>query len=185
MQAHRYTLPHRLIHWAVAVFVLCTLFAGLTISWMGYYDGLVEAFGNAVTNAIFKYHKTFGVLILTLMLIRVGLRLRYGKPPYIGQIPAMNLVVSRIVHMLLYLALLVMPVLGWLATAAGDYPVQFFEWNLPGLIGTDKELSETLFMLHGVIGRVLLVLVILHVSGALYHWLIRRDEVMRRMSLFK
>lgn len=185
MEIPRYTLSQRLVHWTVAVLVLITLFVGLGISWLGYYDGLVATFGNDITNAIFKYHKTFGVLILALMLLRSGLRLRYGKPPYAGSIPRINLVVSRIVHALLYALLLTMPVLGWLATASGDYPVQFFEFNLPGLIGVNEALSETLFWWHGLIGRVLLVLIFLHIGGAFYHWLIRHDEVMRRMSLFK
>lgn len=185
MEVRRYTLPQRLTHWAVAVLVLITLFVGLTISWLGYYEGLVAQFGNEITNAIFKYHKTFGVIILALMLIRVGLRLRNGKPEYVAPLPTFNRIVSQVVHGMLYILLLAMPLLGWLATAAGDYPVQFFDLNLPGFIGIDKDLSKTLFWWHGLLGRVILGLIILHIGGAFYHWLIRRDEVMRRMSLFK
>jgi cytochrome b561 len=89
------------------------------------------------------------------------------------------------VHGLLYVALLAQPILGWLATAAGGYPVQFFAWNLPGLIGKDKTLSETLFSLHGVVGWVLVGLLVLHIGGAMQHWLMKRDGVMQRMSLFR
>jgi cytochrome b561 len=85
----------------------------------------------------------------------------------------------------LYVALLAMPILGLLATAAGGYPVQFFEWTLPGLIGKDKALSDTLFWLHGLVGWVLLGLILLHVGAAMRHWLIKRDGVMARMSLLR
>ena len=102
------------------------------------------------------------------------------RPPLAG----FERVASRAVHDLFYVALLAMPVIGWLATAAGGYPVQFFGWTLPGFIGKDKELSETLFTIHGVIGWVILGLVVLHVAGAMRHWLIKRDGVMARMSLF-
>jgi cytochrome b561 len=77
-----------------------------------------------------------------------------------------------------------LPVVGWLATAAGGYPVQFFAWKLPGLIAKDPALSETLFQLHGILGWAFLALLALHIAGAMRHWLIKRDGVMRRMSLF-
>lgn len=81
-------------------------------------------------------------------------------------------------------ALVAMPVIGWLATAAGGYPVEFFGWTLPGIIGKDQALSESLFFVHGVVGWALLGLIVLHVAGALRHWLVKRDGVMARMSLF-
>ena len=142
-----------------------------------------ESFGDEVTNALYTYHKTFGVMILALMILRLALRPGLGVPPYRPPLGGFERVASRAVHDLFYVALLAMPVIGWLATAAGGYPVQFFGWTLPGFIGKDKELSETLFTIHGVIGWVILGLVVLHVAGAMRHWLIKRDGVMARMSL--
>ena len=74
--------------------------------------------------------------------------------------------------------------LGWLATAAGGYPVQFFDLNLPGLIGKDRALAETLFWLHGLLGWLIIGLIAVHVGAAMMHWLVKRDGVMARMSLF-
>jgi hypothetical protein len=56
-------------------------------------------------------------------------------------------VASLSVHSLFYVALILMPVLGWLGTATGGFPVQFFDLTLPGLIPENKELSKTLFQL--------------------------------------
>jgi cytochrome b561 len=77
-----------------------------------------------------------------------------------------------------------MPVVGWLATAAGGYPVEFFDWTLPGLIDRNPALSKTLFALHALIGFVLIALILVHAGAALLHWLLWRDGVMQRMALF-
>jgi cytochrome b561 len=72
----------------------------------------------------------------------------------------------------------------WAGTAAGGYPVEFFLWQLPGFIGKDEQLSEQLFLLHEWLSWIILALVALHVTGAMFHWKIKRDNVMKRMSLF-
>jgi cytochrome b561 len=183
-EIHRYALIQRLLHWLIAFLVLLALGVGMTLGFLGF-EGSQQTFGNAVTNALYTVHKTFGVMILALMLLRLGIRLALGTPPYQSPLTGFEWVASRAVHSLLYVVLLVQPILGWLATAAGGYPVQFFAWNLPGLIGKDKALSETLFWLHGIVGWILVGLLVLHIGGAMRHWLIKRDGVMTRMSLFR
>ncbi|MCB1777815.1 MAG: cytochrome b [Candidatus Competibacteraceae bacterium] len=183
-QTPRYTLTQRLLHWLIAFLALLTLGIGMILGSLGF-EGTQEIFGKATTNAFYTGHKTGGVLILIFMFLRLGVRLVSGAPPYPSPLNAFERVASRTVHGLLYVALLTMPILGWLATAAGGYPVQFFAWNLPGMIGQDKALSEILFSLHGIVGWVSVGLLILHIGGALQHWLIKRDAVMTRMSLFR
>lgn len=182
MPANRYSLSQRLTHWVIALLVVPVLAVGITLGLLGF-EGTKAAFGATATNALYTYHKTFGILILALMVVRLALRLRRGSPAYDAPLTGFERVASRLVHGLLYAVLLAMPVLGWLATAAGGYPVQFFAWNLPPLIGKDKALSDTLFWLHGLGGWLLAGLIVLHVGGALRHWLVKRDGVMARMSL--
>ncbi|MFV8835430.1 cytochrome b [Aquisalimonas sp.] len=179
----RYSLVQRLIHWIVAALVLTAIAAGMTLGTLGF-EGARDRFGLDVTNALYTYHKTFGVLILVLMLARVVLRVVAGKPEYFRSLEPWQRLLSNTVHALLYVLLLVMPVLGWLATAAGDFPVEFFGLHLPGLIGVDQALSEQLFFWHATVGWAIAALVCLHIAGAVYHWRVRRDGVMQRMSLF-
>ncbi len=183
MDDARYSLPHRLIHWAVALLVLLALIAGAFLYTYGF-NGLKESFGLPATNAIYKYHKTAGVLILGLMVLRLGLRLGAGVPAPLDSLTPLERNLSRAVHWLLYAAVIAMAVVGWLATAAGGFPVEFFDWKLPGLIGKDKALSETLYLVHGLLGLTILGLAGLHIAGAIRHWKVKRDGVMRRMSLF-
>ncbi len=183
-EIQRYTLVQRLLHWLIALLVLLALGIGMTLGFLGF-DGTLATFGKMGTDALYTSHKTIGIMVLAFMLLRLGFRLSKGAPPYQPPLSGFERVASHTVHGLLYVALLAMPILGWLATGAGGYPVSFFGWTLPGLIGKDRVLSETLLSFHGLIGWVLLSLIALHVGAALQHWLIKRDGVMTRMSLFR
>ncbi len=179
----RYSLHQRLLHWIIAVLVLLALIAGAFL-WAYGFEGLRNTFGATIAGAFYKYHKTAGVLILGLMILRVSVRLSLGAPAPVATLTATERILSTWVQRLLYVALIAMPVVGWLATAAGDFPVQFFDMTLPGLIGENRELSESLFAVHTALGLSIVMLAGLHVAGGLRHWLIKRDGVMRRMSLF-
>jgi len=181
MERTRYTLAQRLLHWLIALMVLGSLAVGLVFMTLEY-EGTVKRFGDEMTNTLYKYHKTFGVILLALMILRAALRWLYPPPPYRPPLPSFERIASRSVHLLFYALLLAMPVVGWLATAAGGYPVEFFDMKLPGLIGKDEALSQLLFQLHGIGGLLLLGLIALHIAGALRH-AIRKDGVMQRMSL--
>jgi cytochrome b561 len=177
----RFTLAQRALHWLMALIVAGLLAVGLTFMVLGY-QGTVDAFGNEVTNSLYKYHKTFGILVLVLMILRAVLRWLSPPPPYAQPLSPFERLASRTVHLLFYLLLIGMPIGGWLATAAGGYPVQFFDLELPGLIGKDEGLSETLFRFHGYAGLLLLALIVLHVGAGIRH-LRRKDGVVRRISL--
>ncbi|MFQ5567359.1 MAG: cytochrome b [Paracoccaceae bacterium] len=179
----RYHLLQRLLHWAVALCVIFVLPLGLTLGVLGF-EGLKNNFGMDATNFIYKYHKTFGVIILVLMIARLAARLILGKPEYDAPLPGISRVASRISHWMLYVLLLIQPVLGWTATSAGGFPAEFFNWKLPALLAKDPALSKTLYALHGTVGLLLLVLVTIHISAALAHRYMLRDTVMKRMSLF-
>ncbi len=181
-QAPRYSRTQRLLHWALAFLILLALMSGGTIGVLGF-DGLRAQFGPGGTDLIYTSHKTLGVLILAFMLVRLGVRILHGRPAYVQPLTPIQRVASSSVHALLYLLLLAMPVLGWLATAAGGFPVHLFVWELPGLIGRDRALSQTLFFWHQVVGILLLTLISAHIAAALYHWRIRKDGVMQRISL--
>ena len=178
----RYPLIHRLLHWAIAVIVPVVLTVGMIFMFLEF-EGTLAAFGQPATDLLYTYHKSFGIVILALMLLRLAVRLTFGKPPYRPPIAAWERAVSTAVHASLYALLILQPMLGWAATAAGGYPVQFFAWNLPGLLAKDESLSRTLYGVHGLFGWLILILAGLHIAGALRHWLVKRDQVMTRMAL--
>jgi len=179
----RYSLLQRLIHWAIAVVALGTRGVGFMLGFLGF-DGVLAKFGQDSTNLIYKYHKSFGVLLLALMVLRLVVKKLSGRPDYVPPLAAWQRIASASVHGLLYVALLAQPLVGWAATAAGGYPIEFFGQLLPGFLSKDPELSKTFYGLHFLLGWAILGLIAVHVGAALMHWLVLRDGVMRRMSLF-
>jgi len=179
-----YSTAQRVFHWLIAVLVIIMLAIGLTLGYLGF-EGARDTFGPSATNTLYIIHKTTGVLLFPLMLIRLVLRLRRGKPGYAIALERWQKIASEINHGLLYLLVLAMPVIGWAATATGGYPINFFAWELPPLFGENEALSGTLYWWHMVVGLALLALVVVHILAALYHWFIRDDGVMQRMSLFR
>jgi len=182
MQRVRYSLAQRLVHWIVVLCVLGALIAGFTLGTLGF-EGTRDTFGVEVTNAIYKYHKSFGVLILGLMLLRLVLWVVLGRPPLPESMPVLQRVAAVTTHATLYTLLIAMPVVGWMATASGGYPVDFFGYVLPGFLSKDPALSEWLYDLHGTLAVAVLVVAGVHIAAALHHWRVRRDGVMRRISL--
>lgn len=181
MLPDRYVLVQRIIHWLIALLVVGMLAAGGTLGIYGF-EGLRDGVGIEATNLIYKYHKTTGIIVLALMLLRVALRAAYPPPPYSMWVGTGFRFAGRLNHFALYALLIAQPLVGWSATAAGGFPIEFFEWKLPPLLAKDPPLSEALYALHGAIGTAIAVLVVLHAIAALYHWRARRDGVMERMT---
>ncbi|MBK0399719.1 cytochrome b [Limibaculum sp. M0105] len=182
MQRVRYSLLQRLLHWIVALCVLGALSAGFVLGTLGF-EGAKNSFGLDTTNAIYKYHKSFGVLILGLMLVRLGLWVVLGRPALPQSMPGWQRVAAIATHGALYALLIAMPVVGWMATASGGFPIEFFGYVLPGFMAKDPELSKWLYEVHGALGVAILAVVALHIAAALHHWRVKRDGVMRRISL--
>ena len=178
----RHPLGIRLIHWVTALIMIWMVGSGLLLGFLGF-GGVREMFGGDATNLIYKYHKTFGVIILGLVLIRLVTKYTRPRPAELESLPRSQQLIATAVHVLLYLLLIGMPVLGWLGTAAGGFPVEFFEMKLPGLIEKDRDLSQLMFTLHWYGGWAFVVLIGMHAGAGLFHRFIKRDGVFRRISV--
>ena len=178
----RHPVSLRLIHWITALIMIWMIGSGLLLGFLGF-GGVREMFGGDATNLIYKYHKTFGVVILGLVVIRLITKYTRPRPAELETLPKSLQLIASAVHVMLYVLLIGMPVLGWMATAAGGFPVEFFNLTLPGLIDKDRDLSVLLFNLHWYGGWVFVVLIGMHVSAGLFHRFIKRDGVFRRISL--
>jgi cytochrome b561 len=162
------------LHWTIALLVLLVQVpAGL----------IMEAIGEgALQNALYNVHKTTGLTIFVLAVIRLGWRLAHPVPALPPDLPAWQLVLARSTHMLLYLLLFLMPISGFLYTAMGGFPVPYFGlYDLASLVPENKPLSEVFKSIHLTLQYVLYAVVALHVGGALQHHLVRKDWVLRRM----
>lgn len=179
----RYHWLLRLLHWIIALIVLALLASGMLIWFLGF-EGVTQLLGEISRNMLYEYHKTFGMIVLVLMLIRLFVRFETGKPAYVNP-PALAVrVLSALVQYLFYVLLIAQALIGIMATDALNFPLEFFHWDLPQFIAKDEGMGKALYEAHAWIGWALVILVVLHIGGALKHWLFMRDGVMGRMRPF-
>ena len=168
-----YTATARVLHWIIAILVLSLIPAGILM------DRVDEG---PLQDALFNLHRSFGVILIPLIILRLIWRLNHTPPPLPGDIPAAQRLVATLTHYALYILLIVQPMLGWIASSAYRSPVSVFNlFDLPPIWPENRALSDELFEVHTWIGYAMGVLVVLHIVGALYHQLIRGDHLLRRM----
>lgn len=168
-----YPPTSKVLHWLVAVSVLTT--APVAIAMHRVAPGPTQ-------DALYNLHKSLGVLILLLMILRLGNRLVAGAPAPDPSIPTWQKTTSSIVHTALYALLLALPLVGYVANSAYGAATPFFGlFNLPAIVSQDEALAKQLFALHRWAGFLLILLVLVHVGAALYHHFVRRDDVLARM----
>jgi cytochrome b561 len=182
--ALRYGSVAMTFHWLIALLVLANIALGL---WFGEF----MAHQDPVRFGVIQIHKSIGLTVLVLSVLRLGWRLINPVPPLPrGMSPVLRFV-AHVSHFGLYVLIIVIPLTGWLVVSAsplgnGSLYFGLFTWpNLPFFAGMTR---ETLHPWHELFGttHVLLawsaiVLLPIHVGAALYHQFLRRDDVFRRM----
>jgi len=163
------------LHWLVAVAVVGQFAWGW---WM--LDIPKQPVGPRVD--AFNLHKSIGLTILALMVARAIWRLTHPAPG-LPQLPAWQARVAHANHALLYVALFVLPVAGYLGSVWSGYPVKFFGMTLPAWGTKSVALKDACSTLHYAAGWVLAGAVALHVAGALSHLSRRHGGVLSRMGL--
>lgn len=131
---------------------------------------------------LYQLHKSLGVTIFVLTLLRLAWRMRHPAPPLPTTMASWEKTLAKIAHVLLYLLLLLQPLIGFLQSNAANFPVVV--WGvlpLPALLGADEPFAETLVDLHEWGARSILLLVALHAAAALRHHFMLKDDILRRM----
>ena len=134
---------------------------------------------------LYSYHKWAGMIVLPLAAWRVLWRATHGAPPLPAGMPRWQRHAAHGAHHALYLLALAVPLSGWLMTSALGFPVVWFGvLPLPGLIGKDPALGESLKQVHEWLNYAMAAIVAAHVAGALQHQYIDRDGTLARMLPF-
>lgn len=169
----RFTPLQRLLHWLMAACILAMLFIGV---------GMVSTVMPKYLTLV-AIHKPLGIAILALALIRLALRLRYGAPPLPADLPEPMKLAALGSHYAFYALMIIMPLLGWGMLSAAAYPVVLFGgWHLPAILPQSDSLHTLLWDAHFYLAFAFFALILLHVAGALFHALVRRDGVFETMA---
>jgi cytochrome b561 len=173
--AGRYGAPARFFHWATALMMLVMWPVGLVI------DKFYEI--EWLKLLLYFIHENLGVTIWLLALARLAYRLRNPPPPLPADTPLAIKGAAHVTHALLYVILLTQPIGGFITTNAWNFPLTF--WGLiplPNPVGEDQELAKMVQYFHWIGGISLLLILVAHIGGALYHLVIRKDGIFQRMT---
>jgi cytochrome b561 len=169
----RFTPMQRLLHWLMAACILAMLFIGV---------GMVSTIAPKYLTLV-SIHKPLGIAILVLALIRLTLRLRYGAPALPASLPEPMKLAAELSHYALYALMIGMPLIGWAMMSSAAYPIVLYPgWYLPPILPQSDQLHALLWGAHFYLAFAFFALILLHVSAALFHALIRRDGVFETMA---
>jgi cytochrome b561 len=173
MQA-RYTGTAITLHWLLALLLLGQFVFGLML------EDIPR--GTPARGTFVNLHKSSGIVIGVLVLLRIGWRLTHRPPPLPATMPAWQRHAARLSHIVLYLCMVALPLSGYLASNFSRHGIKFFNlvhW-LPW--GPDDKTLYALFnQAHHLAALLLAVFVVLHLLAVAKHMLIDRDGLLSRM----
>lgn len=171
--ADRWGAVSQSLHWLVVVLIAVIAGLGLT---------MVELPNNPDKIRLYALHKSLGLTLLALVVLRLAWRTYAGAPVPVAGTPRWQERIATLTHVALYVLLLAQPLTGWLFNYAAGFPLQWFGlFNLPRNPAADSDLRDLAKSLHEAGFWLLLLLVVTHVGAALYHHLFLRDATLMRM----
>ncbi len=181
--------PHILRYSTVAVFfhwLIALLFTGMVGA--GFYMTGLSDSDLSLKFSLYQWHKSFGITIMVLTVFRLGWRLTHA-PPHGGSPHAGRQQIAKAAHILLYFLTLAIPLAGWAMVSASPFNIPtllFGEFHWPHIVFLD-DLSDrasaesTLKLIHKILAYGTAVLVLGHVTAALHHHFILRDDTLAKM----
>jgi cytochrome b561 len=179
----RYTRTAITLHWLIALLMIVNVVLGLT----------AESWPDDWVRPVVDTHKSIGITVLGLALLRILWRVSHKPPPLPREFPSWEKSAAHAAHFLLYLLMIALPLSGWLHDSAwkdaATHPMHLFNlfpWPRIGYVmHLDPVLKETLHdrfgALHTWLGYTLYALLAMHIGGALKHQWIDRKSVLKRM----
>ena len=172
--AEHYSSVAMLFHWTIAALLIANICLGL------YFSDLPRSDPNLFTLA--QIHKSIGLTVLVLSVLRVLWRLVNPVPALPSDMPPTLKFLARFTQVLLYVLIVIIPLTGWLMVSSARHvtPIPYFflfDWPALPNVGGHEFWEDA----HTFLAWSAIVLVPLHILGALYHQFIRRDRVLASM----
>lgn len=170
----QFALLSRILHWLMAAMLLAMLFIGVAmVASIGDYHKLVAL------------HRPLGIAILILAIVRVINRRLTTLPPFPPTMSELERRVATTTEKLLYALMLSLPLVGWGMLSAGNYPIVMFgPVHLPPILPASPTLYAVLRHTHTVLAYLLFLTFLVHLSTVLFHTLVIRDGLLKRMALW-
>lgn len=177
--AQRYGTVAMILHWLIAAAIIGMLIVGKYMHEMDDND--------AGKFALYQLHKSVGITIFALTVLRIVWRLMHPVPPLPASMPMWERWAAHGSHFLLYALMLGLPLSGWLHVSTdrlGVPTLWFGLFEVPHFPVVSDRLTEWMEELHELLGNAMILLLIIHVGAALKHHFWDRDNVLKRMLPF-
>ncbi|TXH70320.1 MAG: cytochrome b [Lysobacteraceae bacterium] len=163
----------QLLHWTIVVLILVIAYIGLTMG------DLPNGPDKIRTYAL---HKSIGITILGLAVLRLLWRFYAGTPKPAPGTPHLQERLASLMHWALYALLFAIPISGWVVNSSAGFPLQWFGLvNLPAIVERSRELHEAAEEAHELMFWLLALLAAAHAGAAFYHHIFQRDATLARM----
>jgi cytochrome b561 len=164
------------LHWTIAILIVGQWILG---------KAMKNVADQRLSFDLIQWHKSFGLLILALAILRLAWRLLNPRPALPANMSGLERRAAGWTHRSLYVLMVLLPLSGWAiaSTTVLEIPTfAFYLFVVPDLPMTRSDAGEALWTsVHQVLGWLLLVFVALHVAAALRHHFLLRDGILLRM----
>jgi len=131
---------------------------------------------------LFISHKSIGLTVLFLVILRLAFRVRAGVPPHLGNPSVIERRAADLGHWLLYSLMIAVPLSGWVISDTSRIPFKLYKTiPVPDLMAADKGLSETAAAVHDALTTALMAVLLVHVLAALRHHFLLKNATLKRM----
>jgi cytochrome b561 len=181
MRRSRYSLVAILLHWLIALGILALIVIGLVMTQL--------KIPQMLEFKLFQLHKSIGITVLLLAVVRLLWRLTHRPPPLPVHTPPLEKGAAHGLHWLLYVFLFAMPLTGWAVVSASPFNLPTVLYNLvpwPDLpilpnLANKAAVSHVLSWVHAYGAWTLIGLLAVHIAAVLRHHLFKREPILRRM----
>lgn len=177
LEQSRYSRMAIWLHWLIALLIIGQLIGGKIMTWMG---------PTSLKFEIYQYHKSIGIMILLLSLLRLGWRLAHKPPALPEGMKAWERRAASLSHKGFYALMIGIPLSGWAMVSASTFGIKTklfktLPWpHIPG-VPQSKDLETGLKTLHEYLGVLIFLLLAMHIGAALKHHFKDKDDVLTRM----
>ena len=180
--ATRYGAVAQAMHWLIVALII-TQYTLAKLAESAGADKAAHPAAALQQLALLARHKSVGLTIFALAVLRLLWRWYSPPPPLPVTMPRWQTYIAKLTHYAFYALLLLLPMSGLVMSAASNYPVSYFGlFTIPNVVAPDETLKDIMKERHHMLFDILVVVAVVHVVAALKHHFVDRDDVLRRMA---
>ncbi|OHV86172.1 cytochrome b [Mesorhizobium sp. ORS 3428] len=174
--ATRYGWAMIILHWLIGAIFIGQFVLGVI---------MVRVSSQRTSFELIQLHKSFGFLLLGLIILRIAWRLGNTVPALPASVGALERRMAPLVHFGLYVFQIALPLSGWALVSVSTLEIPTMPFNqfvMPNLPLAESDAAESLWSaVHWYLAYAGIALVVLHMAAALRHHFLLRDSVLTRI----